>query len=71
MNICFSSSSRGRKGARSSNGGLTSVPSGRRLVLLLGSQTCLVSVKISQKAGPSSASIVSTACFISALLWAL
>ena len=26
MNICFSSSSRGRKGARSSNGGLTSVP---------------------------------------------
>ena len=45
-----SSSSRGRKGARSSSGGLTSVPSGSRLVLDFGSHTWVVLVKISQMA---------------------
>ena len=70
MNICRFSSSLGRKGARSSSGGLTSVPSGRRLALLLGSQTWRVSVKISTNTGPYWASAASTAAFISALLWA-
>ena len=44
----FLNSSLGRNGARSSRGGLTSVPSGSLFVLLLGSHTWSVSVKISQ-----------------------
>ena len=50
----FFNSSLGRNGAKSSSGGLTSVPSSNLLVLLLGSHTCLVSVNISQNTGPSS-----------------
>ena len=43
----FFNSSLGKKGAKSSSGGLTSEPSSNRFVLLFGSQTCSVSVKIS------------------------
>ena len=58
-----SSSSLGKKGAKSSSGGLDKVPSGLRLAELFGSHTCTVSVNTSQIIGSvaiSTSSIFST-----------
>ena len=58
----FSSiSSSGRKGVRSSSGGLTMVPSGSRFPEDFGSKFWSVSTKASQMTGPSMASASSMA----------
>ena len=67
INICCSSSSRGRNGARSSSGGLTSVPSGRRLVALFGSPDLLgIGKDLAERSAFCGKGGIHT-CFISAL----
>ena len=53
INIFFMISSLGKNGARSSNGGLTSVPSSKRFVALFGSKFCSAETNTSQKTVPS------------------
>lgn len=60
-----------QKRSRPSSGGLTSLPSGRRLVALFGSNFCSVETNISQIAHPSCMSVSLTARIISAFVCAL
>lgn len=50
--MIFFSSSRSKKGARSSSGGLNRLPSGSFLVALFGSKNCVGSTKISAITAP-------------------